>query len=197
MPNYPTHSRWGRIGGVAVAVALGAVIYALFAAPLLAAGAALGGAAATFVGSIYPDIDHHDSVPRKKAARAFRALVALGVVSLGALYFEGLVGLAGTVNAEYLGTLPVPDEVLAGVGVAAATFLAAGLVDPAIGVATRRHRGWTHSVPINAVLNAVVVGAIWLLTGGLALSRRVAAVAVVVTFFLGALIHLGLDGEIP
>ena len=37
MPNYPTHARWGRIGAVVVAIAVGSAIYALAAAPLLAA----------------------------------------------------------------------------------------------------------------------------------------------------------------
>ena len=82
MSNYPTRSRWGRVGAAVVALAIGAALYALFESAALAGAAALGAAASTFVGSIYPDIDHHDSIPRRKATQAFRALVVLGVVVL-------------------------------------------------------------------------------------------------------------------
>jgi len=205
MPNYPTHSRWGCIGGVVMAAAVGGGLFALFTAPLLAVAGALGAGMTTFVGAIYPDVDHHNSVPRRKAARAFGVLVWLGVVSLAVLSWDALVTIVETgfvepsesATAEFFDAeVDFPPALVA----SAFTFLAAvglaGLVNPAIGFVTRSHRAWTHSVPVNFLLTGVIAAAVWLLTGGLGIERRVVAVTVVVTFFVGILIHLGLDGEI-
>ncbi|PSP61758.1 hypothetical protein BRC73_01055 [Halobacteriales archaeon QH_7_66_37] len=197
MPNYPTHSRWGRVGAVAMALAVGGTLYVLFEAVVLAGAGALGAAAATFVGSIYPDIDHHRSIPRRKATRAFRALVVLGVLSLAALGWAELLAAVETTGADLFGgDLPAPPAVLAGVVVLLVAAVAAALVDPLIGLATDRHRGWTHSVLVNVALTAAFGAAVWVLTANLPTARRVAAVAVVGTFFVGALLHLGLDGEV-
>ncbi|PSP41542.1 hypothetical protein BRC66_02670 [Halobacteriales archaeon QH_2_66_30] len=197
MPNYPTHSRWGRVGAVAMALAVGGTLYVLFEAVVLAGAGALGAAAATFVGSIYPDIDHHRSIPRRKATRAFRALVVLGVLSLAALGWAELLTAVETTGVDLFGgDLPAPPAVLAGGIVLLVAAVAAALVDPLIGLATDRHRSWTHSVPVNVALTAAFGAAVWVLTANLPTPRRIAAVAVVGTFFVGALIHLGLDGEV-
>ena len=197
MPNYPTHSRWGRVGAVAMALAVGGTLYVLFEAVVLAGAGALGAAAATFVGSIYHDIDHHRSIPRRKATRAFRALVVLGVLSLAALGWAELLAAVETTGVDLFGgDLPAPPAVLAGGIVLLVAAVAAALVDPLIGLATDRDRGWTHSVPVNVALTAAFGAAVWVLTANLPTPRRVAAVAVVGTFFVGALIHLGLDSEV-
>lgn len=196
MPNYPTHARWGHIGAVTVGPLVGGILFWTFGTVLIAAAAAVGAAVATFIGSIYPDVDHHDSVPRRKATRAFRLIVVIGVVSLFSLQFEALVDRVGTITATRNLTVPVPDEVVVGIGTAVTALVGASTVDPAIGLATKQHRAWTHSVPINALLVGILGAAVWFLTGGLAVSHRVAAVAVLVAFLAGTLIHLGLDGEI-
>jgi hypothetical protein len=188
-----------------MAAAVGGSLFALFTAPLLAVAGALGAGMTTFVGAIYPDVDHHNSVPRRKAARAFGVLVWLGVVSLAVLSWDALVTIVETgfvepsesATAEFFDAeVDFPPALVA----SAFTFLAAvglaGLVNPAIGFVTRSHRAWTHSVPVNVLLTGVIAAAVWLLTGGLGIERRVVAVTVVVTFFVGILIHLGLDGEI-
>jgi membrane-bound metal-dependent hydrolase YbcI (DUF457 family) len=192
MPNYPTHARWGQIGAAAVGVVVAATVYGLFVAPVLAFLSGIAAAATTFTGAIYPDIDHHKSIPRKKAVRAFRLLVVLGIAALAGIGWSELVSAVESSGID----LPVPPEAAAGGLVALVTIGAAGLVDPVIGLVTDRHRGWTHSVPINAVLIAVLLGGIWLLTRGLGQARQITAVIVVGTFFVGTLIHLGLDGEI-
>jgi len=197
VPNYPTHARWGRIGGVAMALAIGAALYVLFETVVLAGAGALGAAATTFVGSIYPDIDHHNSVPRRKATRGFQALVVLGILSLAALGWESLLtAVESAEETAFGGDFPVELPVVAGAVVAFVAATAAALVGPAIGVVTRRHRGWTHSVLTNFALTALFGSVVWLLTSNLPVERRVAAVAVVGTFFVGSLIHLGLDGEV-
>jgi membrane-bound metal-dependent hydrolase YbcI (DUF457 family) len=197
MPNYPTHSRWGRVGAAVVALAIGAALYALFESAALAGAAALSAAASTFVGSIYPDIDHHDSIPRRKATQAFRALVVLGVVSLAAIGWGELLAAVEAAGDEWFdGGLPVSPPVAAGGVTVLLAAVASELVEPVIALATGQHRGWTHSVPVNVALTATVGAAIWVLTATLPTARRVAAVAVVATFLIGALIHLGLDGEV-
>lgn len=197
MPNYPTHSRWGRIGAVVMAALVAGLLYWLFETPLVAFAGAIGAAGTTFVGAIFPDVDHHNSIPRRKANRAIRALVVLGVVSLFALNFEQLVSLTEAVSTDYLqAELPLPPEVAVGIGGTLVALLAAGTVDPLIGIATRQHRAWTHSVPITFALTAAIAVAVWLLTRGLSLHWQASSLAVVWTFYAGILIHLGLDGEI-
>jgi hypothetical protein len=197
MPNYPTHARWGRVGSVGLAVVAGAMLFWLFESPLLSVAGALGTAGATFVGAIFPDIDHHKSVPRQKAVRGLRVLVVLGVASLAALNFELLVEYVDTTAADLLDSQPaLSPELLVGLGTVLVAALAAWAVDPALGVVTRQHRGWTHSVPVTFVLTGLLVAAVWLGTGGLATPRQVVAATVVGAFFPGVLIHLGLDGEI-
>lgn len=197
MPNYPTHSRWGRVGAAVVAVLVAAALYWAFETPLVAAAGAIGAAATTFVGAIFPDVDHHSSIPRRKANRALRILAILAVVSLIALNFDQLVSLAETVATEYFDAeLPLPPEVTVGIGATAAALLVAGTVDPLIGVTTRRHRAWTHSVAITFALTAALAAVVWLFTRGLATSWQAATLSAVWTFYVGILIHLGLDGEI-
>jgi membrane-bound metal-dependent hydrolase YbcI (DUF457 family) len=197
MPNYPTHARWGRVGSIGMALLVGATLFWLFESPLLAVAGALGTAAATFVGAVFPDIDHHRSIPRQKAVRALRVLVILAIASLVALNFELLVEFVETTAPGVLDGQPVLSaELVVGVGTALVALVAAWAVDPAIGLVTRQHRGWTHSVPVTFVLTGVLVAAVWLGTGGLATPRQVVAATAVGAFFPGILIHLGLDGEI-
>lgn len=210
MPNYPTHARWGRIGAVVMAAVVGAGLISAFNSLVLALAGAFGASMATFVGAIFPDIDHHKSIPRRKAVRAVRVLVWIGVISLAILSWDILVAAVDT-------ALVSPSEALLSEGIelsadippafvtsAAVFFVAvslAGLANPAIGLVTNKHRGWTHSVSVTFLLTLAVSGIVWLLTSefvleGLALERRLAAVSVVFTFFAGILIHLRLDGEI-
>ncbi len=194
MPNYPTHARWGRGGAVLAAIVVGVAVYTVFGAIVLSVAAAIGAGIAAFVGAIFPDIDHHASIPRQKAVRGLQGLVVAGVAAAAGLRVETLVGAAETAVTE-VGTSVPPAAVAAG-GVGLATIALVGAVDPTIGLVTREHRGWTHSVAITFGLAAVLaVGAVGL-TLELGLAEQVSAVAVVGAFYGGVLIHLGLDGEI-
>lgn len=197
MPNYPTHARWGRIGAAAMGSVVAGTVYFLFLSAILAFAAGIGAAAATFVGAIYPDIDHHTSKPRQKAVRWFQGLVVLAIASLAGLGWTEFVPAIESLTARFGVDLPVPPEVAGAVLIVLIAIVATGLVDPVIGLVTNRHRGWTHSVPINAVLVALLLGGLWLLLGDLTFERRVTALVVTGTFYVGTLIHLGLDGEIP
>lgn len=210
MPNYPTHSRWGRIGAVMMAAVVGVGLLFAFNSLLLTLAAAFGASIATFVGAIFPDIDHHKSIPRRKAVRAVRILVWVGVVALAVLSWDILVGAVDTALVSPTETLlangiqlsaDIPPEFVTSAVVFVGASLLAGLANPAIGLVTHKHRGWTHSVPVTFLLTLAIAGVVWLLTSefvfaGLAVERQLAAVSVVFTFFAGILIHLGLDGEI-
>ncbi len=197
MPNYPTHSRWGRIGGAVVAIVVAAGLFFAFEALTVAIAAALAAGITTFAGSIYPDVDHHKSIPRRKAVRGFQGLTIVAIASAAALYWTAFVPLVESLAIQVAGPeLPAPPELISVAVVLVGTFVAASLVDPLIGLVTFRHRGWTHSVPINAVLIAIVAAAVWVLTRELPVAHQAAAIAVVAAFFAGTLIHLGLDGEI-
>lgn len=194
MPNYPTHARWGRGGAVLAAIVVGVAVYTVFGAIALSVAAAIGAGIAAFVGAIFPDIDHHASIPRQKAVRGLQGLVVAGVAAAAGLRVETLVGAAETAVTE-VGTGVPPAAVAAG-GVGLATIALVGAVDPTIGLITREHRGWTHSVAVTFGLAAVLaVGAVGL-TLELGAAEQVSAVAVVGAFYGGVLIHLGLDGEI-
>ena len=197
VPNYPTHSRWGRIGAGVVSVAVFGLLVWLYGSIVVAVAAGLGAGLTTFVGAIYPDVDHHNSTPRKKAVRAFQSLVLVAVAATAAVYWTELLGAVEPVHERILGAeSAVPPEVLAAAVPALVAFVLTALVDPAIGLATRRHRGWTHSVPVNVVLVGAVTAAVWLLTAGLSGAQRLGAVAIVAAFLAGTFIHLGLDREI-
>jgi len=196
VPNYPTHSRWGRIGAVGAAVLVGAAMYVLFESPMLAVAGGVGAALTTFVGAIFPDIDHHKSVPRQKANDALRILVALGVVSLVALQFESFVAAVETASTDFEIALPIPPEIVVGVGAAVGAVVLGWLVDPALGLVTHEHRGWTHNVLVMLAVTGALAVAVWTVTRGATVERQAVALSVVSTFFVGVFIHLGLDGEI-
>jgi membrane-bound metal-dependent hydrolase YbcI (DUF457 family) len=195
MPNYPTHARWGRVGAAVVGVAVAGAVYTLVGGLVLVAVGALGAAVTTFVGSIYPDIDHHTSVPRQKAVRGFQLLAALGVAGLAAANWEGALAVGESAAAAAGASVP-PVALAAGLVVVGAV-VGTALVNPVVGLVTVRHRGWTHSLPINFVLVAALAGGVWVATGALTRPARVVAVVVTASFYLGTLVHLGLDGEIP
>jgi membrane-bound metal-dependent hydrolase YbcI (DUF457 family) len=195
MPNYPTHARWGRVGAAVVGVAVAGAVYTLVGGLVLVAVGALGAAVTTFVGSIYPDIDHHTSVPRQKAVRGFQLLAALGVAGLAAANWEGVLAVGESAAAAAGASVP-PVAPAAGLVVVGAV-VGTALVNPVVGLVTVRHRGWTHSLPINFVLVAALAGGVWVATGALTRPARVVAVVVTASFYLGTLVHLGLDGEIP
>ena len=194
MPNYPTHARWGRGGAVLAAIAVGAVVYVQFGMIPLSVAAAAGAGIAAFVGAIFPDIDHHASIPRQKAVRGLQGLVVAGVAAAAGLRVETLVGAAETAVTEVGTGVPAAAVAAGGVGLAAVALV--GAVDPTIGLVTRKHRGWTHSVAVTFGLAAVLAAGAVGLTLELGLAEQVSAVAVVGAFYAGILIHLGLDGEI-
>lgn len=192
VPNYPTHARWGRISAAAVAVGLGAAVYTLLGAPLLALGGGAAAGVTTFVGAIYPDVDHHKSIPRRKAVRGFRILATLGVAGVAAANWEAVLALGESLTAS----VAVPPPVAGLVLVALAAFVAAALVNPVIGLVTRQHRGWTHSPAINLLLVGALAAGVWAVTADRAPPDRLVAVGVAGSFYFGTVVHLWLDGEV-
>jgi membrane-bound metal-dependent hydrolase YbcI (DUF457 family) len=193
-----------------MAAVVGAGLLSAFGSFVLALAGAFGASVATFVGAIFPDIDHHKSIPRRKAVRAVRVLVWVGVVALAVLFWNILVAAVDTAlvspSEAFLSegvelSAEIPPEFVASAAVFLVASLLAGLANPAIGLVTNKHRGWTHSVPVTFLLTLGIAGGVWLLTSEfvlaeLARKRQLTAVSVVFTFFAGILIHLGLDDEI-
>lgn len=196
MPNYPTHSRWGRIGSVVMMVVVSAVVYYTFQTTEIAILAGVFAAVTTFVGAIYPDIDHHASIPRRKAVGAFQFLLLVIILGVVAVEWASIVASVGYLTVEAGIDDTVPAEMATIAIVAASTIVAVKVVDPAIDRVTDKHRGWTHSVKTNASLIFVTVGVIWLATQEYPIEQQITPIIAAVTFFIGTLIHLGLDGEI-
>lgn len=198
MPNYPTHARWGRLSAAVAGPLVGVMLFVSLDSVVLAVGGTLGAAVATFVGAVFPDIDHHRSIPRRKGVRALRVLVVLGIASVAALEFETLVGLVEPVTTGPVAGVDVdlPPEMLVGATVALVALAGASVVDPVVGTVTRRHRGWTHSPGVLLLGTVLLAGGVVVLTEGVATGEQLTAIAVVGTFFLGCLVHLGLDDEL-
>jgi Predicted membrane-bound metal-dependent hydrolase (DUF457). len=90
----------------------------------------------------------------------------------------------------------VPPAAVAGGGIVVAALVLTGVVDPTIGLVTRTHRGWTHSVAATLGLTIALTAGVVALTLDQRAAERAASVTVVGAFYLGVLVHLGLDGEI-
>lgn len=195
---YQTHARLGRIGGLVIGLVAGGSVSLAFAAPMLGLVTAIGAAMATYLGSIYPDIDRRNSIPRRKATRLVQPLALFTVIGFGVVRWEQWVGLITQlpIQTSYLG-IDIPVALIAGIGILLLGFGALAGTDLLIGLLTARHRTWTHSLRVNFVLTLGAAGGVSFLASDLALPIRVAIVFPVIAFFLGTLIHLGLDDELP
>lgn len=198
MPNYPTHSRYGRLGAVAMLIIVTGGFYYQFEAGIPALIAGGTASMTTFVGSIYPDIDHHKSIPRRKAVRAFQVLLLVTIAGSSILLWPDLLVGAETALTMIGTDLAIPAEGVAALSVGIVSLTSTKTVDPAIGIVTRKHRGWTHSVRINAVLIALLLVVAWAATSttSLPLTHRSIPLIGIGSFYVGTLIHLGLDDEV-
>jgi hypothetical protein len=200
MPNYPTHKKYGYIGAVVTFVGTVGALYQLFGTPVVAVLAAMGTAGTTFAGAIYPDIDHHNSIPRRKAVKGLQLILGIAIPAASIVCWGTIT--AGVEAGVEIGTdmakvgLPVSTDVITGGIVALTIPVAASSVDPVFGIATRQHRGWTHSVPVNAALIGIALVGVWIATPDFQIVERATVMVAVGGFFIGTLIHLGLDGEI-
>lgn len=145
MPGYVTHARWGRTAGTIVAALATAVTFLLTEMWLLSIVAGIATGAFTFLGALFPDVDHPDSIPRRYMVLVLRVIVVI-------------------VAIEAYRQWPEYTE-----GYIVAAVVVCLLMSMLIDALTRKHRGWTHSVGVMFLLCGTLVGALYLLVGVVAL----------------------------
>jgi membrane-bound metal-dependent hydrolase YbcI (DUF457 family) len=184
--NFAGHSLLGLLAG-----ALAALFVASFAPrtlstlslPLLVPATVL---VLVYLGSVYPDVDLHDSIPRRRVLPSLRA-AAVGAVAFAGFYVwdayvalgTGLLGLVGAASG------PVVAGGLGFLVLGAVVVLA---VEPVLDVLTGAHRTWTHSVALHAVAAVLVSLAVWLFVPVAATDRLVLA-GLPFAFVLGVAVH--------
>lgn len=152
----------------------------------------------TFIGSIYPDIDHHKSIPRRRAVRVFQLVSAGVIIGVSVLFWSeintGIESIIAQSNLEFR----LPPMAISGVSVGVVSLIAIRCIDPAIGILTDKHRGWTHNPLVNAGVVGTLLAGGWVATGSIAISTTQRGILILagVCFYFGSLIHLGLDGEL-
>lgn len=194
MPNYQTHAGWGRVGAFIVALAVGSILFVAFDSRTVAVIGIVGSWCTTFVGAIFPDIDQDGSIPRRKAARSFGLLVAMGVVALVWVQYDTMVSAIDTTDIVAFSESGTSPAVVIAVGTVITSILVATFADATISLLTHEHRGWTHNVYVLLLITAVMVTVIVVLTDGLA--ATITGTLIGSSFFLGCLIHLRLDKEL-
>jgi len=198
MPGKETHAKFGWIAAVLIgAGVVGVLVFTglVGAVPAVALGAASGGV--VYIGSLFPDIDHPNSIPFRRAVTLGRVGVLAAVVAVAVLN-PSVLATVGSLPAQFLpgavpASLPVP-LVGAGVLLVGGAVLAVG-VPSIIDSVTGSHRTLTHSPPVIAALSAFLGLGVFVGLGrlGIASIRGPAAFLLAVAFFVGTLVHIGLD----
>lgn len=185
MPNYETHLTAGALAGV-----FGAMVYITTLGGYFqsndAVGVSLLMCAGVLVGSILPDIDHPDSIPR----RLLDFYLCLGLAG-GAFWF-----VFQTVSSSGL-----PSGGAAAVAVLPAVFvgaLAAWIVPPTLDFIIPGHREIIHNPVFWASVLALPAVAIWKQALPTSIvPQPIGAVIVaplLLAAFAGVMVHLSLDG---
>ena len=184
--NFAGHSLLGLLAGaIAALVVAGTAPTTLSVVPLpfLVPATVL---VLVYLGAVYPDVDLHGSIPRRRVLPYLQAL-AVGTVALaGLLAWDWFVGMGHALLAMVdLST----DPVLAG---STAALVAAGLavvaVEPTLSVLTGAHRTWTHSVAIHGLVALALGAGLWValpLSG----SDRLVVAALPLAFAIGVAVH--------
>jgi hypothetical protein len=169
------------VGYAAGGVPLGTVATVAVALPL------------TLAGAVFPDLDHHASLPYRCGQRVLPPLLGLVVVLVGFRYREAIMtALFGAPSGGLPGFLS--GTVVASLGWG--TWVAAYTLFP---VLRPPHRTVTHCVATGVVV-ALCVGAVASLLvgdhGTLAADERLLMLASSGSFLVGFLSHIGLDGPL-
>lgn len=194
MPNYQTHSRVGQlvalIGGAAVG--FGTWEY-LNADPMMAVILGAGTSVVLFMGSIFPDVDHPQSIPFRRTVTLLRVGVVGGAVGL----FVWRDALLATAQEMVASALPagVPPLYATGGLILAGAVAVALMVPSVLDAVTGEHRTWTHSLTVMGVFAAVGGAALYftLPTVGFGNGRLPLAAGLPAVFFIGVTVHVALD----
>jgi hypothetical protein len=145
----------------------------------------------TLAGALFPDLDHHSSLPYRYGRRFLPPILAVVALIVGVRYRVPIaVALAGT-SAPSLGRF-LSGAVVASLGWG--TWVACTALFP---VLRPSHRTVTHRVPTGVVTALCVGGIVSLLVGGqgpLLASEQVFVIVTSVAFLVGFVSHLAADG---
>lgn len=180
--------------GVAVQLLLVAVVTVGYAGGVVRLGVVAMTALVfpvTVAGALFPDLDHHASLPYRYGRWVLPPLLGALVVVVGVRYWDAIAAALGG------GQQPVPAGFLSGVLVASFGWATCIVGYAAFPVLRPPHRTITHRVSTGVVVAVCVGGVVGLVIGGRGLSTTGDQMAVVWAsgaFLVGFLSHLAMDG---
>jgi hypothetical protein len=160
--NFAAHSLLGLVAGALAALAVAAVAprtLATASVPLAVPAAIL---VLVYLGSVYPDVDLQDSIPRRRVLPYLKA----GAVGGVALLAYTVPGAAVDLGSLLLSLVEVSahSAIAGAIGLGFAAAVAVVAVEPVLDVLTGAHRTWTHSVAAHALGATLVVLGLWFLS---------------------------------
>lgn len=192
MPLFEEHLRAGKKAG-----AVGALVALVLASRLdfpsgMALFTATVAGVAVVAGSVAPDLDSHDSVPRDIATTYVPAVALLGLL----LYHEEFLGALQAVSTALGMPVTGREASVLVLGLAGAIlFLGSDLVD---GVLTTRHRETYHTVWFWLSISVISVPVLQVVLGGElglpAYYSQTIPIIAATGLLGGVLVHLSKDG---
>jgi hypothetical protein len=184
--NFAGHSLLGLLAGSVAALSVAAVAprtLSTLSIPLVLPAVVL---VLVYLGSVYPDVDLHGSIPRRRVLPYLRA-AAVGTVALAGYYvWDAYVAVGrGLLALLDVSTGPV---VAGGTGLLGLAVVAVLAVEPLLDVLTGSHRTRTHSVAVHALGAGALSLAVWLVAPVGADDRLVLA-GLPFAFVLGIAVH--------
>lgn len=186
MPDYHTHRNSGLERGLPVGLLSFFASAILFESLLFAAFAGIGAVFLTVLGAIFPDIDHHSSIPFRRLKVLTAAVFTFGAAWM---YFEAVSyfietstsNVATSITGYQLGMSIVLVPLAGGLGVAVVETL------------RPTHRGVTHTKVAGLAVGASI-GLVLLHLWDSSIQGQFLAVAACSAFYVGTYNHLSLDG---
>ncbi|MFC7216243.1 hypothetical protein ACFQO4_19455 [Saliphagus sp. GCM10025334] len=196
MANYDEHARWGKYAAIGAGLLACALVYRSTRDPRWAIG--LGGIVSflVFVFSIFPDTDHPQSIPYRRAV----ILAKIGILGVGGYFvYIGFDKVLAYVSATVANLVPDVSPAALTIGIIALTMLVAmALVPDFINRATGSHREWTHSWSAGVViaLSLASTGVVGLSQYGVETPFPIEylGIAIVAAVLFGLAIHFYRDG---
>ena len=184
--NFAGHSLLGLLAGTLAALSVAAVApqtLSTLSIPLVVPATVL---VLVYLGSVYPDVDLHDSIPRRRLLPYLQA-GAVGVVAFAGFYvWDAYVALGRGLIA--LVDVSAGSVVAGGTGLFALAVVGVLAVEPLVDLLTGSHRTWTHSVAIHLLVAGTLSLAVWLLApvGG---DDQLVLAGLPFAFVLGVAVH--------
>lgn len=184
--NFAGHSLLGLLAGALAALAVATAApgtHSTQSMPLLVPTLVL---VLVYLGSVYPDVDLRDSIPRRRVLPYLQAAAVGGVAFAGLSAWESAVAIGRGVLA--LVGVSTGAVVAGSVALVTVCVVAVLAVEPVLDVLTGAHRTWTHSVALHAVGAGILSLALWLIVpvGG---DDRLVVAALPFAFVLGVAVH--------